>query len=73
MPHNTAPAARATGTPAPIEGAGAAHNGSGQASAAIAPPMQKPVTKVSNFIAILTSSLNLGQQQPIDLTVCNQS
>ena len=48
MPHNTATAASATGTPAPIEGAGAP---SGMACAAVAASMRHPLANIaSNLI-----------------------
>jgi hypothetical protein len=65
MPHHTAPAASATGTPVPIEGAGAGWKGVGKALATIVAPIQNPAANVNNFIAIPTSSSNLTQLQPI--------
>jgi hypothetical protein len=72
MPHHTAPAASATGTPVPIEGAGAGKRGVGKALATIVAPMQNPAANVSNFIIVPTSSSNLTQLQSVD-DGCNQS
>jgi hypothetical protein len=66
MPHNTAPAASATGMPVPIEGAGAGQKGVGQAPATVVAPMQNPVANVSNFVAIPIGSSNLTYLQPTD-------
>jgi hypothetical protein len=52
MPHRTAAAARATGTPAPIVGAGAPR---GMACAAVAALMKDPLANISNLI--VSSSL----------------
>jgi hypothetical protein len=58
MPHSTAPAASATGTPAPIEGAGAPTRQEkglvpqvGMAWAAVATNTKDPLTNAKNFIA----------------------
>lgn len=59
MPHSTAPAASATGTPAPIEGAGAptrqeravAPPQVGMAWAAVATNTKDPLANAKNFIA----------------------
>jgi hypothetical protein len=52
MPHNTAPATSATGTPAPIAGAGAAARvgAVGMASATDTAPMKNAVADVKNLI-----------------------
>jgi hypothetical protein len=52
MPHNTAAAASATGTPAPIEGAGAP---SGMACAAVAVPMRHPLAIIANNLIYRSS------------------
>ena len=54
MPHNTAPAASATGTPEPIAGAGAPHRvlGQGAAWTMVAAPMKIPLANVNSLIAI---------------------
>lgn len=56
MPHNTAPAANATGIPEPIEGAGAPTRqktlGHGAAWATVAAPMKNPLVSVNNLIPI---------------------
>jgi hypothetical protein len=57
MPHSTAPAASATGTPAPIEGAGAPTRQErlgpqvGMAWAAVATNTKDPLANAKNFIA----------------------
>jgi hypothetical protein len=66
MPHHTAPAASATGTPVPIEGAGAGWKGVGKAPATDVAPMQNAAANVSNFIIVPTSSSNLTQLQSVD-------
>jgi hypothetical protein len=56
MPHNTAAAASATGTPEPIEGAGA--GSVGIAWATVAALTKTPMANVSNFISIPTRPLS---------------
>jgi hypothetical protein len=70
-PHNTAPAANATGTPEPIEGAGAPkrHNGSGHASATAANPMKNPLANANDRIPAL---MNLTQLLRM-IVDCNQT
>ena len=59
MPHNTAPAASATGTPVPIEGAGAPTRQAarleqiGLACATLAAPMKNPLAKVNDLTSTL--------------------
>ena len=55
-PHNTTPAANATGTPAPIAGAGAAHRASGHALATVATPMKNPLANPNDRIHALLKS-----------------
>jgi hypothetical protein len=69
VPHNTAPAANATGTPEPIEGAGAAHKESGHASAAVAIPMKKPLANANDRIPALVNLTQLLRM----IVDCNQT
>ena len=63
MPHNTAPAASATGTPVPIEGAGAPTRQEmtlaqiGLAWATVAAPMKNPLAKVNDLMPTLRQIL----------------
>jgi hypothetical protein len=52
MPHNTAAAASATGTPAPIEGAGAP---SGMAWAAVTASTRHPLANIANNLIYRSS------------------
>jgi hypothetical protein len=63
MPHNTAPAASATGTPAPIDGAGAANRQETELQIGlawtVAAAMKKPLANVNDLIPPLRQILKI--------------